>query len=512
MKYDEIRVKEGLCLRLKRFFSVKLKDKNFLKGISTLCGASLLNLIAGSVFSVCQLMIYEISYIYHSNPEDEISSDNETFYYPVELLSQTIATFFSAFLDKRFGLHITNLIGMIVLIIGYFILLFSKSFAADMVSMVFSGIGTGIISYPSTANACEWFKDNNGFVVGIIETMISLGSFSYNLMGEKITNPDHRKSVKTKDADDKLYEADIADRFKTYIIWLIVSVILLYGLSFALTFKKTKELFRDTSNVTVGLLAMENENEFENQNPNEQNQEHFNEKQLGLISNTVEHEKVKKDFKKMLFAAIKSKALILFILIVILESPLSSMIFSLNRSIGELKGINQYFLSSLGPVNFIFECVGGLIIGILCDFVSKRNLLLFNFGSSSIIAIFYCLTFSSDLWFFIFTNLASFISGGFYSFKDYYLINIFGVDLYVELMACVNLLASFVIIALTPLSYSLQNNSNIESNAPYWILFSICGILCLLGLVLSLYAIEDPLNYDDLIKDDDDDKEENKNA
>jgi hypothetical protein len=331
-------------------------------------------------------------------------------------------------------------------------------------------------------------------------------------MGEKITNPDQKESVTTKDKDDKLYEKDIADRFKTYIIWLIVSVIILYGLSFAMTFKKTKEIFRDTSNVTVGLLSMENENEIENENINEQNQEHFNEKQLGLISNTVEHEKVKKDFKKMLFAAIKSKALILFILIVILESPLPSLIFSLNRSIGEIKGINQYFLSSLGPVNFLFECIGGLIIGILCDFVSKRNLLLFNFGGNSIIAIFYCVTFASGFWFFLFTNLSSFISGGFYSFKDYYLITIFGVDLYVELMACVNLLASIVIIALTPLSYSLQYNANIKSDAPYWILFSICGILSLIGLILSLYIQEEPINFDDLIKDDDDDKEEKKNA
>ena len=147
MKSDEIRANEGLCLRLKRFFFVKCKDTNLLKGISTICGASLLNLIAGSIFSVCQLMIYEISYIYHANPENDISSDNETFYYPVELLSQTIATFFSAILDKKFGLHYTNLIGMVVLIIGYFILLFSKSFAADIVSMIFSGVGTGIIGY-----------------------------------------------------------------------------------------------------------------------------------------------------------------------------------------------------------------------------------------------------------------------------------------------------------------------------------------------------------------------------
>ena len=51
------------------------------------------------------------------------------------------------------------------------------SFEADIVSMVFCGIGTGIIYYPSTANVCEWFPKNNGIIIDIIETMISLGSF-----------------------------------------------------------------------------------------------------------------------------------------------------------------------------------------------------------------------------------------------------------------------------------------------------------------------------------------------
>lgn len=504
MKYDEIRMKEGLCLRLKRLFTVKSKDQNLLKGISTVCGASLLNFIAGSIFSVCQLIIYEISYIHYNNESSDISSDNEVFYYPLELLSQTIATFFSAILDKKIGLHYTNLTGMIVLIIGYFILLFSNSFVADIISMIFCGVGTGIISYPSTANACEWFKDNNGFVIGIIETMISLGSFTYNLMGEKIINSGNEGSQTVN--DDKFYNKEIAKEFKIYIIWLIVSVSLLYGLSFLMTFKKTEESFKDTSNVTVGLLSMENE--VENDNDNENEQEHFSEKKLDLPT-TVEHKKVKKDFIKMLFIAIKSKDLIIFIILAILEAPLYSLIFSLNRSIGEFNNIKVKFLTSLGPVNFLFECIGGLIVGILCDYTSKRYLFFFNFGGNSIISFFYCLTFGDSFWFFLFTNLASFISGGFYSLKDYYLIRIFGVELYVELMGCVNLLAAIVIIALTPLSYSLENNSDIESNTPYWILFSICGVLCLIGFGLSFLVKEDPINYDDLIKDDENEEQQN---
>ena len=43
--------------------------------------------------------------------------------------------------------------------------------------MIIGVIGTRINFYPSTTNAYEWFKHNTGAIVGIIETMISFGSF-----------------------------------------------------------------------------------------------------------------------------------------------------------------------------------------------------------------------------------------------------------------------------------------------------------------------------------------------
>ena len=48
--------------------------------------------------------------------------------------------------------------------------------------MIFGGVGTGIIFYPSTTNAYEWFKDHNGIIVGIMETMISFGSFFWTFL------------------------------------------------------------------------------------------------------------------------------------------------------------------------------------------------------------------------------------------------------------------------------------------------------------------------------------------
>jgi hypothetical protein len=479
----------------------KLKDKEFLKGISTVIGASLLNFIAGAIFSVSQLLLYEVSYIHHVNPGNEITSDNESFYYPIEIFLQTIATFFSAVLYKKLGLNYTNLIGMVTLFFGYLALLLSKSFAVDVISMILGGIGTGIINYPSTANACEWFLDNNGIIVGIIETMISLGSFCFNLLGEKIINPKKAKAI--KEDDDAFHSLEISEKFKTFMIWLIISVVVFYGLSYVMTFKKQNDIFKDPSKMKVGLIQVNDENGNKEENKDSDG------KQSGIEA-TFEYEEEKKDILKMLFSALKSINLIIFTLIVVLEAPISSMIFSLSRSIGEFNEIDE--LTSLGPINFVFECVGGFFLGILCDYVPQKYLLLFMNGSNVIIAFFYCLTFSNSIAFFIFTSYSSFLAGGFYSIKDYFLIKVYGVDLYVELMACVNLLASIVVIGLTPLSYYLNDNADADSNSPYWILFSICGVLSIMGLVLSYYVKDDVFKYEKPLADDDDDdgKEINK--
>ena len=71
--------------------------------------------------------------------------------------------------------------------------------------MILGGIGTGIIFYPSTTNSYEWFKEHNGIIVGIMETMISFGSFFFAFIGEKIINKDEIPSSQ----EDNLYDFEV---------------------------------------------------------------------------------------------------------------------------------------------------------------------------------------------------------------------------------------------------------------------------------------------------------------
>ena len=512
--YGEIRLNESCFLRLKRFLFVKLKDKTFLKAISTVIGASLIYFLAGAVFSVIQLLLYQISYIHWKNPGSKITLNDQTFYYPTQKISQHIAALICGFIYIKIGLHYTNLMGMVFLFVGYLTLLLSKSFGADIVSMVFCGIGTGIIYYPSTANVCEWFPKHNGIIIGIIETMISFGSFFFNLLGENIVGEAEDKSPE----EDNFYTLEEGKKFKSFMIYLIITMIILYGLSFLLTFKKTADNFTDTKNIQVKLLAdMDDEDE----KPIDANQENpigtsFDEKQLELITN-ADAPKKKYEFKIMLMTAIKSKQLIMFTLIVILEGPLTSTIFSLYQAIGKYFDVDREVLISIGPVNFLFECLGGFVFGLLSDYAPKKHLLLFIFAVDTIIAYFYCLTFKNGgIMFFVFTNIASFTSGGFYSVKDYFLINVFGSEVYVSIIGYVNFLSAVVVIALTPLVYYFEKfsfndnevNNNKKSTVGFWIIFVIFGACSAISLVLSYFIKEDTFDYEKIIEEKDNEKEQ----
>ena len=155
-----------------RTFISRFKNKDFRKGVSTLAGACLLNFFAGAIYSLCTLSVYEISYIKAKG--GSINIDHLSFYYPIEIIFQCFSSIASGIIYKEMGLHVTNLIGVTIICLGYFTMYISSSFLLDLLSMILGGIGTGIILYPSTTNAYKWFMEHNGIIVGVMETMISL--------------------------------------------------------------------------------------------------------------------------------------------------------------------------------------------------------------------------------------------------------------------------------------------------------------------------------------------------
>ena len=517
-----------LCLPKK--IIKKCQDSNFSKGISTLIGAALMNFLIGAIYSLCTLSVYEISYIKGSG--GSISIEHLTFYYPIEVFFQCISAFISGIIYKKIGLHWTNFIGVLILSFGYFVMYLSTSLFLDITAMIFGGIGTGIILYPSTTNSYEWFKEHNGIIVGIMETMISLGSFFFAFIGEKIINKDEIPS----NDDDNLYDITIGKRIKIYLIVQITSLISVFFLSLILMHEKSKN---DESSIenkideikieNTDIKSIDNEKEgLEKEIDNKENNNIENKESIITKKNndeiipikpdsperlirfmvtknnfsyksTDENKHKEKQTKTVLMAALKSNRLILFCIIVILQAPVSNMAFTLYREIGEYEKIDVRYLQLVGSLYFIFECLSSFVFGILCDYIRLKYLLLFINVVGTFVGFTYCFTFENGLIFFLVQNFLSFSAGGYYPVKDCFLMQVFGKNIYIELSGFVSFVVALTVNIITPVTYVIISSYEVKETA-YWILFLSFGSVNLIGTILNCFLDESPIDLDKLVQ------------
>ena len=505
----------------------KCKDPDIFKGVSTLIGASLMNFVIGGIYSLTTLSVYEISYI--KGIGGSISIDHLTFYYPVEVFFQCISAFISGIIYKVIGLHLTNFIGVSALSFGYSVMYFSKNLYLDILSMILGGIGTGIILYPSTTNSYEWFKEHNGIIVGIMETMISLGSFFFAFVGEKIIN---RNEIPSND-EDNLYDISIGQKIKIYLIVQIIALISVFFLSIILMYEKSKnnennennfldEKNEVTINPDIKILDSEKEeleNDMEKNISNNKEKEDITSKkvtdEISPIKNDSPERLVKyvlnkidfgrkknnenRQVKKILMTALKSKRLILFSLIAIMEAPTSNMAFTLYREIGEYKKIDVKYLQLIGSLYFIFECLSSFVFGILCDYVKLKYLLLFINTVGTIVGLTYYLTFENGLIFFLVQNFVSFSAGGYYPVKDCFLMQVFGKNVYIELSGIVSFAVALTVNIVTPITYYVISSYE-EKETAYLILFISFGCINLIGTISNCFLDETPIDLEKEVK------------
>ena len=552
--------------KLKKIFKTIINDKNFLKGLSTLFGGVILNFLIGAVYSLSTLAIYEISYIKAKGGSIDIY--HLTFYWPLEMFFQCISAFLSGSVYKKIGLHLTNVIGVIILELSYVLMYFSLSLFQDLTSVILSGIGTGIILYPSTTNAIEWFENRSGLIVGIMESMISFGSFFFCLLGEKVIN---KNGVESNDIDN-LYNYEIGKKFKDFLIILILCVVVGFILSLILMKEKKKidkkeyyTLHKEVNNNNKSENEKENVegNVKENNNENKinkkdliienketmENKEEKNNKVEELIDNQliekinekvnnnvkdetainnlnkIQHVEIpvannnnnnvnnidnnnnptKKEIdkelklKQAIKLAIKSRRLILFVIIVMLQIPVGSMAFALYREIGEYKKIDIKYLQLIGSFTFIQECLSSFVFGLLCDYITIKNLLFIINGVGTIFGFFYCLSFNNSFIFFLVQILLSFSSGGYYPVKDFYLLKVFPKEIYIELNSYVSFLVASAINLCNSLSYFILSLIH-NKDTGFWILFISFGILSLCGFILNCFTNEEKINLRERIK------------
>ena len=262
-------------------------------------------------------------------------------------------------------------------------------------------------------------------------------------------------------------------------------------LSFFLMFKKKEEIEPKKQMEKMKPIELKTKSNFSEGNADENLESALIEKE-----NQPDESIEQKNFKKMFWVAVKSKRLILYTVILVLTAQGPAMIFTLYRGIGEYYKIEMKTLQLLGSVNFIFECLSGIIIGVLCDYVNLKLLLLIIGFINTALVLTYCLTFSSPPAFFWITNIESFVNGGIFPFNDCYLMKVFGTEIYIELIGYVGFISNLFVVSVSPLAYFIESKLEKKDNA-YWILFSIFGFFNFISFVLSFFINAQPFNYEE---------------
>lgn len=351
----------------------KENSHEFKKGILSTIGATLINFVYPSCFSMTTFSVYQTSYVKHYG--GNVNINHTMFYYPVLLFFQSIFGLIGGVIYSRIEVHWSNFLGTFFLLLAGLIMFISKVFILDMVSMSLYGIGIAIIMFPATTNACKYFMNHIGLINAIVETSISLGSTFFAFLGEKIINPGND----TSSDSDNFYDITIAKKFKTFILIQMGGFLGSFIISlFFIKINKEKDISNNSLQPLLKTTTTENKSKI------------FNEIKTKNYLNR----------RQKLIKALKSWEFWRYNIISLCQSPITDMIFSMYRGIGEFKDIQQNMLQLISTYNFIIEFILSFVYGVLCDYVNFKILLFSMNIIGTIVCFTYCLTFNNSFFLF----------------------------------------------------------------------------------------------------------------
>ena len=181
-------------------------------------------------------------------------------------------------------------------------------------------------------------------------------------------------------------------------------------------------------------------------------------------------------------------------LISLSSSPITNMIFSMYRSLGETYQIDQSVLQLLGVLNSVIGFIFSFIFGVLCDYVDFRTLLFIDNLIGSIVGITYYHSFHNSLSFTILTLIIAVQSAGYSCLKEYHLIKVFGIDIMVDLSGVVSLTTGICVITLTIFTYIIESTLE-QKDVAYLIIFPAFGVFNFMGVVLGFFENDQPFDY-----------------
>ena len=340
-----------------------------------------------------------------------------------------------------------------------------------------------------------------GLVNGIIATLQSIGTTFFTYIGEQMINPEKVQS----DPKDHLYNKEISSRVKYFLLLQIFCILGSFivcemliktydennkeecGIKFLFKINEIKSLCKKKKDDK--LLLIESSDEVFSINPEIKEVEDDKNK-------IVKSEKKTKTRKEKIKMVLKSWKFWRYNLISLTSSPITNMVFSMYRGLGETYQIDQNALQLLGILDSVVGFIFSFIFGVLCDYVSFRVLLFINNMIGSIVGIVYYHSFHDTGSFTILTLIIAVQTAGLSCMNSFHLIKVFGIDILVDITGVLALTTGIIVIVLTIFTYMIEIAVP-QKDLAYLVIFPSFGIFNFLGVVLGFFEDEEPFDFDE---------------
>ena len=116
-----------------------------IKGIFSIIGAWIHQFVLFPLFVISNMVPYLISHLHNINNNNSLNQNDGFFFSPITNMEMSICCFLSGIVEKKFGLHITIILGGIFISLGSLFLSFCKNFYIDFIITIFYGLGFGFV-------------------------------------------------------------------------------------------------------------------------------------------------------------------------------------------------------------------------------------------------------------------------------------------------------------------------------------------------------------------------------
>ena len=449
---------------------------NLTAGILSLISAILHQFSLYPLFMMSNIIPFMISYLYHmdkeSNPENKssLTQNDGYFIHPIMELAMSICCFFGGMVEHYLGPRLVILLGAILIGLGDFLFIISKSLVFDFFINIFFGIGFAIAMTASVKNASKYFPTKRGLINALAGGFGgNLGSSFFNLVIKYFVS----KGDFPNNTDNNMYKLTTAENYKIF-FYIHAGVILGFGIISSLLLvpfngdHKTSKIIEDVEN-----------------NYTESNNEKY---KSGL---------------KIIFT---HKRIYQLLFIFLFTSFLQGFIFTVGFNYGTMDHGSQNGLIGGDEMSIIFmltsliSCIIGPLFGIIYDKIGFKFTIIIIDAISVINGCLISLTVKLGVVFYgISIILNGCLNGGAFSMIFPYVSKIYGFNFAGELYGFVVLSTGVSSMISASTYYIISHISDNKSNndGTYLIIFLIGAILNILAIILAIFEKNEAFTFEE---------------